>query len=84
MAKVVHLKPIYFRTFAAIQDYHKLHKGYPNVRELRDILNLSSTSLVEYRIRMLERKGAIKVVPYASRAMSITCDIIVLDIDWHN
>lgn len=82
MPKVVHLKPIYFRCMAAIMDYYKEHQGYPSVRELRDTLNLSSTSLVEHRIRMLERKGAIKVVPFASRAMKITCDIIVLDIDW--
>lgn len=78
--KVIHLKPMYFRCMAAILDYQKEHQGYPSIRELQSILNLSSTSVVEWRMRYLERKGVLKVI--GTRAMKITCDMIVLDIDY--
>jgi len=81
--KCVKLKPIYWQTMKAIIAYRKEHEQSPSVRELGAMLGISSTSVVTWRVRMLKRLGAIDYVPALSRSITITCDMIELDVDWH-
>ncbi len=80
----VRLKPIYWDAMKAIIAYHKEHEVSPSVRDLQAALGLSSTSVVTWRLRMLRRLGAIHYEHYIARTITITCDMIELDIDWHN
>lgn len=81
-AGVVHLKPIYFRTMAVIFDYHKHHGMNSSYKEIADLLGLHSTSPIHNRLSTLQHLGAIQLPAGNSRAMTITCDMIVLDIPY--
>lgn len=81
--KCIKLRPIYWQAMKAILAYHKEHKISPSVRELQAILGLSSKSLVTWRLRMLRRLGAIDYEYAKARTITITCDMIELDFDWH-
>lgn len=84
MTKCVTLKPIYWDAMKAILAYRAEHEISPSVRDLLDMLGLSSTSGVTRRMRALRRLGAIHYEHGKSRTITITCDMIELDIDWHD
>ena len=82
--KCVKLKPIYWEAMKAIFAYRQEHGISPSVRDLQNMLGLSSKSVVAYRLRRLKRLGAIAYEYAKSRTITITCDMIELDIDWHS
>lgn len=82
--KCVRLKPMYWDAMKAIIAYRQEHEVGPSVRDLQAALGLSSTSVVTWRLRMLRRLGAIYYEPHVARTITITCDMIELDIDWHD
>lgn len=51
------LKP---ETLNAIRDFRVEHGEYPTRRDLCDALGLSSTSVVDYRLRQLQGDGLIR------------------------
>ncbi len=81
--KCVRLKPMYWDAMKAILDYRQEYGISPSLRDLQAALGLSSTSVVTWRLRMLKRLGAINYEPYLARTITVTCDMIELDIDWH-
>ena len=55
-----------------IKRYTKRHGYPPTVREIRDDLDYSSTSVVVYRLNILARDGQLKRERYRSRAIVLT------------
>ena len=81
--RCVKLKPIYWEAMKAILAYRAEHGISPAVRDLQTMLGLSSTSLVTHRMLALRRLGAIDYEYAKSRTITITCDMIEMDVDWH-
>lgn len=54
-----------------IDQFSKLHGYSPVLREIAQALGISSTSVVAYNLRVLEKKGKIKRTTHIARAMHI-------------
>lgn len=58
-----------------IRSYHEEHQFMPAVREIQSACDLSSTSVVDYNLRILQREGAIRRSPDISRGLELTDQI---------
>ncbi len=54
-----------------VQNYHDEHRFMPSVREIQDACSLSSTSVVDYNLRILAREGHIRRSPDISRGLEL-------------
>ena len=54
-----------------IRDYHADHSYMPSIREIQLGCGISSTSVVDYNLRLLERDGHLKRSPDISRAIEL-------------
>lgn len=57
---------------AAIQTYHNLHHRPPTLRELCDMTDISSTSLMDWHLDVLESEGLITREPGKARTIRLT------------
>lgn len=55
-----------------IEVYYDAHKIPPSYRELADLCNVSSTSVLAYHLAILERRGYIKRRATLSRTLLVT------------
>ena len=58
--------------FRAICNYWLKHKMSPSIREIELATDITSTSVVKFYLRRLERRGYIKVIPHMSRGIQPT------------
>lgn len=65
------LTPEQFRTISAIQKFTSKHHYSPTLRELQDLLDLSSTSVVDQRLSTLEQRGYITREKGKSRTIRV-------------
>ena len=54
-----------------LREYHADRSYMPSVREIQAACNISSTSVVDYNLRLLERDGYIRRSPDISRAIEL-------------
>ncbi len=57
-----------------LREYHAGHSYMPSIREIQDKCSISSTSVVDYNLRLLERDGHIRRSPDISRAIELVND----------
>ena len=57
--------------------YHADRSYMPSVREIQTACGISSTSVVDYNLRLLERDGYIRRSPDISRAIELVSEIVV-------
>jgi SOS-response transcriptional repressor LexA len=55
-----------------LADCDKFHAVSPSIREFMEELGMSSTSVVNYNLEVLESEGLINVVPIIARSSHIT------------
>ncbi len=55
-----------------IRSYHDEHQFMPAVREIQSACDISSTSVVDYNLRILQREGAVRRSPDISRGLELT------------
>jgi repressor LexA len=60
------------RIFDFIREFIDEHDYPPSIREIQDACSISSTSVVDYNLRILEKKGYIRRDREVSRAIEIT------------
>ena len=54
-----------------IREYHEEHRFMPSVREIQSACDISSTSVVDYNLRILQREGHIRRSPDISRGLEL-------------
>ena len=54
-----------------VQEYHLDHSYMPSVREIQAACDISSTSVVDYNLRILEREGYVRRSPDISRGLEL-------------
>ncbi len=54
-----------------IRAYHEEHRFMPSVREIQTACDISSTSVVDYNLRILQREGQIRRSPDISRGLEL-------------
>lgn len=54
-----------------LRAYHEEHRFMPSVREIQAACGISSTSVVDYNLRLLERDGFVRRSPDISRAIEL-------------
>lgn len=54
-----------------VQAYHDEHSYMPAVREIQTACDISSTSVVDYNLRILEREGYLRRAPDISRGLEL-------------
>ena len=54
-----------------IRAYHAEHRFMPSVRDIQEACNISSTSVVDYNLRILSRDGYIRRAPDISRGIEL-------------
>lgn len=59
------------RTVRFLRSYIDRHGYAPSIRETQTALRLASTSVVAYRLKMLERRGVIHWQPGLSRTITL-------------
>lgn len=57
---------------AFIRAYHAEHQYMPSVREIQAACDISSTSVVDYNLRILQREGVVRRAPDISRGLELT------------
>lgn len=60
------------KIFEYIRDFIDEHDYPPSIRQIQDACSISSTSVVDYNLRILERMGYIKRDREVSRAIEVT------------
>lgn len=55
-----------------LRDYIRRHDYAPCYRDIQDGVGISSTSVVAYNLKMLERKGLITIDPERARSIHLT------------
>lgn len=60
------------KIFEYIRDFIDEHDYPPSIRQIQDACGISSTSVVDYNLRILERMGYIKRDREVSRAIEVT------------
>ncbi len=65
------LSPRQERMLAFIHEYHDDHSYMPSVREIQSACDISSTSVVDYNLRLLERDGHVRRSPDISRGLEL-------------
>ncbi len=66
------LSPRQAEILAFIREYHAEHQYMPSVREIQAACDISSTSVVDYNLRILQREGQVRRAPDISRGLEIT------------
>ena len=66
------LSPRQTEIMAFIRAYHSEHQYMPSVREIQAACEISSTSVVDYNLRILQREGVIRRAPDISRGLELT------------
>ena len=56
---------------AFVRGYHADHSYMPSVREIQAACDISSTSVVDYNLRLLERDGYVRRAPDISRGLEL-------------
>ena len=54
-----------------IREYHMDRSYMPSVREIQTACDISSTSVVDYNLRILEREGIVRRSPDISRGLEL-------------
>src|SRR5262249_51248402 len=60
------------RIFEYIRDFIDEHDYPPSIRQIQESCSISSTSVVDYNLRILERMGYIRRDREVSRAIEVT------------
>ena len=67
-----------------IREYRDDHSYMPSIREMQAACNISSTSVVDYNLRLLERDGYIRRSPDISRAIEVVGQESIGLVEVHN
>ena len=65
------LSPRQARILEFISDYRRTHSYPPSVRDIQAGCSVSSTSVVDYNLRILQREGYIRRAPDVSRGLEL-------------
>ena len=65
---LIPLTPVQLHMYKQIHSAYKKDKVVPTVRELMKKLNYQSTGSVHNMLRVLQRKGYVKIIDYKARA----------------
>ena len=68
-ATVTSLSPRQQQILDFVREYHADHSYMPSVREIQTACEISSTSVVDYNLRILEREGIVLRSPDISRGL---------------
>ena len=72
MASEVRLLPRTKVILKTIRDFMQEHQMPPTLREIQTAAGISSTSLVDYHLVILEREGYLERMPGVSRGITLT------------
>jgi repressor LexA len=71
----IHISPRQQAILDYIQSHVQSHGWPPTLREMRDGLHISSTSVVAYHLKRLATIGLVKLTPHVARGIQLQEDV---------